>query len=74
MQDCCARFCSLIMTALSCVSPQVGTLRFDYNTLAASKPKAEKKAVLAQKKDLFQKLEVSCPPVNLPRAQSPEPF
>merc|ERR1719389_857475 len=36
---------------------QVGTLRFDLNTLAESKPKAEKKAALAAKKQFFNDIE-----------------
>merc|ERR1712093_621380 len=36
---------------------QVGTLRFDLNTLADSKPKAEKKAVLAAKKQFISDIE-----------------
>merc|ERR1719152_479635 len=33
---------------------QVGTLRFDLNTLAETKPKSEKKAILAAKKVFFK--------------------
>merc|ERR1719456_1224317 len=36
---------------------QVGTLRFDLNTLAETKSKAEKKAVLAAKKQFFTDIE-----------------
>merc|ERR1712188_277213 len=36
---------------------QVGTLRFDLNTLAETKPKAEKKAALAAKKQFFNDME-----------------
>merc|ERR1711964_833505 len=36
---------------------QVGTLRFDLNTLAKTKPKAEKKAALAAKKQFFDDIE-----------------
>merc|ERR1719378_1635161 len=36
---------------------QVGTLRFDLNTLAETKPKAEKKAALAAKKQFFNEIE-----------------
>jgi photosystem II oxygen-evolving enhancer protein 3 len=36
---------------------QVGTLRFDLNTLAGTKPKADKKAALAAKKQFFNDIE-----------------
>merc|ERR1711918_309715 len=36
---------------------QVGTLRFDLNTLVASKPRSEKKAALAAKKQFFDDIE-----------------
>merc|ERR1719160_1322999 len=36
---------------------QAGTLRFDLNTLAETKPKAEKKAALAAKKQFFNDIE-----------------
>merc|ERR1712224_722058 len=36
---------------------QVGTLRFDLNTLAESKPKAEKKAALAAQKAFFNDID-----------------
>merc|ERR1711869_160462 len=36
---------------------QVGTLRFDLNTLAATKPKSEKKSALAAKKKFFYDIE-----------------
>merc|ERR1739848_434337 len=36
---------------------QVGTLRFDLNTLAETKSKTEKKAVLAAKKQFFTDIE-----------------
>merc|ERR1711977_789584 len=36
---------------------QVGTLRFDLNTLAESKSKTEKKSVLAAKKQFFNDIE-----------------
>jgi len=38
---------------------QVGTLRFNINALAEQKPKAEKKAVLALKKDFFAAVEAT---------------
>merc|ERR1719359_1680834 len=37
---------------------QVGTLRFDLNTLAGAKPKAEKKAALAAKKQFLKDIEM----------------
>merc|ERR1712093_278867 len=36
---------------------QVGTFRFDLNTLAEAKPKADKKAALAAKKQFFNDME-----------------
>merc|ERR1739848_387548 len=36
---------------------QVGTLRFDLNTLAATKSKSEKKSALAAKKKFFDDIE-----------------
>merc|ERR1712054_648806 len=36
---------------------QVGTLRFDLNTLAETKPKAEKKAAVLAKKQFFSDIE-----------------
>lgn len=38
---------------------QVGTLRFDLNTLAETKPKAEKKAALALRKDFLVAIEAT---------------
>merc|ERR550514_436708 len=37
---------------------QVGTLRFDLNTLAGAKPKAEKKVALAAKKQFLEDIEM----------------
>merc|ERR1712118_248812 len=37
---------------------QVGTLRFDLNTLAGTKPKAEKKAALAAQKQFLKDIEM----------------
>merc|ERR1712193_220753 len=37
---------------------QVGTLRFDLNTLAGAKPKSEKKAALAAKKQFLKDIEM----------------
>merc|ERR1711959_622225 len=43
--------------AMEALRLQVGTLRFDLNTLAETKPKAEKKAALAAKKQFFNEIE-----------------
>jgi photosystem II oxygen-evolving enhancer protein 3 len=37
---------------------QVGTMRFDYNAIAATKSKAERNDILAKKKEFFNKVDV----------------